>query len=233
MIARSGIASRRKADILIERKRVTVDGAVASLGDRIDPQIAVVEVDGVRLPLDPVLRTWLVYKPVGVLSTMNDPQGRPIVTDLVPKDPPTKPVGRLDVHSEGLMLLTNDGDLALRVTHPRYGIEKVYQAMTTTAARPSHVLSLLDGVELDDGVARAKKARIVTSHGDRSVVEVVMTEGRKREVRRLFEAVGLTVDRLVRVSIAGITDRTLSPGEHRPLTMDEIRSIYRKAGEAE
>jgi len=208
---------------------VTVDGKTATIGDRIDPANAVVEVDGVRLPLDPQLRTWLIYKPAGVVSTMDDPQGRPVITDLVPKEPVTKPVGRLDLHSEGLMLLTNDGDLALRVTHPRYGIEKVYQVMTTTAATSRHTTALLDGVDLDDGFARAKKARIVSTHGDRSVVEVVMTEGRKREVRRLFEAVGLEVDRLVRVSIAGITDRTLTPGNYRPLSIDEIRSIYQKA----
>jgi len=199
------------------------------IGDRIDPANAVVEVDGVRLPLDPELRTWLVYKPTGVVSTMDDPQGRPVVTDLVPSEPVTKPVGRLDLHSEGLMLLTNDGDLALRVTHPRYGIEKVYQAMTTTVATSKHTTALLDGVDLDDGSARAHKARIVSTHGGRSVVEVVMTEGRKREVRRLFEAVGLEIDRLVRVSIAGITDRTLTAGSYRPLTIEEIRSIYKKA----
>lgn len=208
---------------------MTVDGKTATIGDRIDPANAVVEVDGVRLPLDPQLRTWLIYKPAGVVSTMDDPQGRPVITDLVPKEPVTKPVGRLDLHSEGLMLLTNDGDLALRVTHPRYGIEKVYQVMTTTVATSRHTTALLDGVDLDDGFARAKKARIVSTHGDRSVVEVVMTEGRKREVRRLFEAVGLEVDRLVRVSIAGITDRTLTPGNYRPLSIDEIRSIYQKA----
>ena len=198
---------------------------------RIDPTTAVVAIDGVRVPLDPDQRTWLVYKPVGVVSTMDDPQGRPIVTSLVPKTPVTKPVGRLDVHSEGLMLLTNDGDLALRVTHPRYGIEKVYQVMTPTAATPRHIAALLDGVDLDDGPARGKRARIVSSNAGRSIVEVVMTEGRKREVRRLFEAVGLEVDRLVRTSIAGISDRTLSPGSYRPLSVDEIRSIYAKAGD--
>lgn len=202
------------------------------LGDRIDPANAVVEVDGVRLPLDPELRTWLVYKPTGVVSTMDDPQGRPVITDLVPKDPVTKPVGRLDLHSEGLMLLTNDGDLALRVTHPRYALEKIYQAMTTTVATPKHTAALLDGVNLDDGYARAKRARIVSTHGDRSVVEVVMTEGRKREVRRLLEAVGLEIDRLVRVSIGGITDRTLTAGSYRPLTIEEIRSIYEKANKS-
>lgn len=219
--------------MLIERGRVTVDGAVASLGDRVDPATAVVAVDGVRLPLNPELRTWLLYKPTGVVSTMEDTHGRPVVTDLVPADPVTKPVGRLDLHSEGLMLMTNDGDLALRVTHPRYGIEKVYQARTSEQATSKHLQAVMDGVDLDDGLARATRARIVSSHGGHSIIEITMTEGRKREVRRLLEAVGLTVDRLVRVSIAGIADRTLAPGAYRALTMEEIRAIYKLAGEAE
>lgn len=209
-----------------------MDGEPASLGDKIDPTTAVVAVDGVRLPLDPDMRTWLLYKPTGVVSTMEDPHGRPVVTDLVPPEPVTKPVGRLDLHSEGLMLLTNDGDLALRVTHPRYGIEKVYQARTLEQATTKHLQSLMDGVELDDGRARATRARIVSSYAGKSIIELTMTEGRKREVRRMLETVGLTVDRLVRVSIAGITDRTLTPGAYRALTIDEIRSIYKLAEEA-
>lgn len=218
--------------MLIERGRVTVDGEKARIGDRIDPLASVVAIDGVRLPLNPDDRTWLVYKPAGVVSTMDDPQGRPLVTDLVPSDPVTKPVGRLDLHSEGLILLTNDGDLALRVTHPRYGVEKVYHVMSPMKVTQRHVAALLDGVNLDDGPARAKRARIVSSHGGRSIVEVVMTEGRKREVRRLFEAVGIEVDRLVRTTIAGISDRTLAPGDYRAVTLDEIRAIYEQAGDA-
>lgn len=212
---------------------MTVDDKVASLGDRIDPKASVVAIDGVRLPLDPELRTWLLYKPPGVVSTMDDPQGRPVVTDLVPADPVTKPVGRLDLHSEGLMLLTNDGDLALRVTHPRYGVEKVYQARTSEPVSPDHLRQVMDGVDLEDGLARATRARLVTSHGGRSIIEITMTEGRKREVRRMLEVVGLTVEQLVRVSIAGISDRTLAPGAYRALTMDEIRRIYKLAGESE
>ena len=212
---------------------MTVDGKKASLGDRIDPATSTVLIDGVRLPLDPEQRTWLVYKPPGVVSTMEDTHGRPVVISLVPAEPITKPVGRLDLHSEGLMLLTNDGDLALRVTHPRYGIEKVYHVMTTSVALQKHCTLFVTGVNLDDGPAKAKSARVVNSHGGRSVVELVMTEGRKREVRYMFEAVGLQVDRLVRVSIAGISDRTLSAGSYRALTVEEIRSIYKKANEAE
>jgi pseudouridine synthase len=211
---------------------VTVNGEPATLGDRIDPATAIVTVDGVRLPLDPDMRTWLVYKPTGVVSTMEDPQGRPVVTDLVPPEPVTKPVGRLDLPSEGLMLLTNDGDLALRVTHPRYGIEKVYQARTLEQATSKHIQALMDGVDLEDGRARATRARIVSSYAGKSIIEMTMTEGRKREVRRMLEVIGLTVDQLVRVSIAGITDRTLAPGSYRALTMEEIRGIYKLAEDA-
>lgn len=164
---------------------------------------------------------------------MDDPHGRPIVTELVPSDPATKPVGRLDLHSEGLMLLTNDGDLALYVTHPRYGLEKTYQALLNEAVSTRHCKALTDGIELEDGTARAKSARIVSSHGDRTLVEVVMTEGRKREIRRMFDTLGLTVERLVRVSIAGIADRSLTPGSYRALTGDEIRSIYALAAETQ
>jgi 23S rRNA pseudouridine2605 synthase len=202
------------------------------LGDRIDATTAVVEIDGVRVPLDPELVTWLVYKPTGMVSTMDDPQGRPVVTEIVPSDPVTKPVGRLDLHSEGLMLLTNDGDLALYVTHPRYGIEKTYQALMVEPVNARHCKALTDGIELEDGTATAKSSRIVSAHGGRALVEIVMTEGRKREIRRMFDTLGLTIESLVRVSIGGITDRSLSPGSYRALTPEEIRSIYSLASQA-
>ena len=188
--------------------------------------MSIVTIDGVPVPLNPDLVTWLVYKPVGMVSTMDDPQGRPVVTELVPPEPVTKPVGRLDLHSEGLMLLTNDGDLALYVTHPRYGIEKTYQALMVEPVNARHCKALTDGIELEDGTATAKSARIVSAHGGRALVEIVMTEGRKREIRRMFDTLGLTIERLVRVSIGEISDRSLASGTCRPLTPDESRSIY-------
>jgi 23S rRNA pseudouridine2605 synthase len=193
---------------------------------------AIVTIDGARVPLNPELVTWLVYKPTGMVSTMDDPQGRPVVTELVPSDPVTKPVGRLDLHSEGLMLLTNDGDLALYVTHPRYGIEKTYQALMVEPVNTRHCRALTEGIELEDGTARAKTARIVSAHGDRALVEIVMTEGRKREIRRMFDTLGLTIERLVRVSIGPISDRSLASGTYRALTPDEIRSLYSLAAAA-
>ncbi|MFV1971193.1 MAG: pseudouridine synthase [Acidimicrobiia bacterium] len=228
-MARTGFASRRKADVLIEQRRVTVNGDIASIGLRIDPVEDSVAIDGVVLPLDPELRTWLVYKPPGVISTMSDPQGRPTVRSLVPEEPVTNPVGRLDLHSEGLMLMTNDGDLALRVTHPRYGIEKVYNVLIRGSISKAQISGLTNGIELEDGIARAKRARVIDSSKGQTLVEMTLTEGRKREIRRMFDALGIDIVRLVRTAIAGIADRTLAPGEYRALTFEEIRAIYARS----
>jgi len=185
-----------------------------------------VVVDGVVLPLDPELRTWLIYKPQGVISTMDDPQQRPTVRSLVPAEPITKPVGRLDLHSEGLMLMTNDGDLALRVTHPRYGIEKTYNVLVDGSITANQLARLSEGIELDDGIARAVAARIVDASRAMTLVELTMTEGRKREIRRMFAEMDIEIERLVRTAIAGIADRSLKPGDYRAATFDEIRNIY-------
>jgi 23S rRNA pseudouridine2605 synthase len=203
------------------------------VGDRVDPATALVTVDGVRLQLDPTLVTWLLYKPVGVVTTMDDPQGRPTVRELVPSAPVTNPVGRLDIHSEGLMLMTNDGDLALVVTHPRYGVPKTYQVLIPSRIAPTAVAPLATGVELDDGPAVAVSVRVVSASRDRTIVELVMNEGRKREIRRMFDLLDLPIDRLVRTAIGPITDRSLRPGTHRPLTQGEIRSLYRYAKDEE
>jgi len=160
---------------------------------------------------------------------MDDPQDRPTVTSLVPQVPVTKPVGRLDLHSEGLLLMTNDGDLALVVTHPRYGIPKTYQALVAGRVSNNQINELTSGIELDDGVAAAVSARVVAAQGDQSMVEIVMAEGRKREIRRMLDAVELSVQRLVRTAIGPIADRTLKPGAYRALTFDEIMALYRMA----
>jgi pseudouridine synthase len=209
-----------------------VNGDVASIGLRIDPAVDSVAIDGVVLPLDPELKTWLIYKPTGVISTMDDPQKRPTVRSLVPAEPVTNPVGRLDLHSEGLMLMTNDGDLALRVTHPRYGIEKTYHVLVKGSVSTSQLAGLIEGIELDDGVARAKRARVVDIAGGRTLLELTMTEGRKREIRRMFSTIGLEIERLVRTAIAGIADRSLSPGDYRAVTLSEIRDIYARSESA-
>jgi 23S rRNA pseudouridine2605 synthase len=199
------------------------------MGQRIDVTADAVTVDGVSLPLDPELKTWLVYKPSGVVSTMSDPQERPTVRDLVPEEPVTNPVGRLDLHSEGLMLMTNDGDLALRVTHPRYGIEKVYHVLVQGPVTARDIAKLTQGIELEDGIARAKRARIIDASKDQALVELTLTDGRKREIRRMFTAIDIDILRLVRTSIAGISDRNLKPGDYRAVTLEETHAIYARA----
>lgn len=223
------MASRRAAEELVKAGRVTVDGAPAHLGQKVDPETARVEVDGIPLPVRPDLVTYLLYKPVGVISTADDPEGRPTVVDLVPGDRRVYPVGRLDADSEGLLLLTNDGDLANVVTHPRFGVTKTYVARVEGSVADTSIRRLLEGVELDDGPARALEARVVDRFGAESLVEVVMGEGRNREVRRLMDAVGHPVTGLVRTAIGPLRDRRLRAGEYRPLTLNEVRRIYASA----
>ncbi len=211
---------------MVRAGRVTVDGQPAHLGQKVDPATARVEVDGVPLPIRPGLVYYLVYKPLGVVSTASDPQGRPTVVGLVPAETRVYPVGRLDVDSEGLLLLTNDGDLAAWVTHPRHEVPKTYLARVAGAPGRKALRALTTGVELDDGPARALQARLVGQQGAEALVEVVMGEGRKREVRRLLAAVGHPVQALVRTAIGPLQDPTLRPGTWRHLTIDEIRSLY-------
>jgi 23S rRNA pseudouridine2605 synthase len=196
------------------------------MGMRVDPEDAVVTIDGVRLPVNPNIVVWLVYKPPGIITTTDDPQGRPTIRTLVPSDPPTNPVGRLDLHSEGLILMTNDGALANIVTHPRYGVPKTYRILVPQKVTRAQVQALAEGVQLEDGRAAAQSARIDSSSGERSVVELVLTEGRKREIRRMFAYLDIPIDRLVRIAIGPIVDRSLQPGSHRVLSVEEIRLLY-------
>lgn len=205
---------------------MTVDGAPAHLGQKIDVDAAKVEVDGVPLPVKPDLVYYLVFKPAGVVSTADDPHGRPTVTGLVPTHPRVYPVGRLDRDTEGLLILTNDGDLTERLTHPRYGVPKTYVAEVDGVIGDRTARRLIGGVMLDDGEARAVAATVVDTGRQSSLVEVVMTEGRKREVRRMLDAVGHPVRRLVRTAIGPLRDARLAPGSHRELTLSEVRSLY-------
>ncbi len=231
VIARAGLASRRAAEDLIAAGRVTVDGVPAHLGQKVDSHAARVEVDGVPLPVRPGLVYYLLYKQPGVTSSTADPFAARLVTDLVPAQPRVFPVGRLDADSEGLLLMTNDGDLANLVTHPRHGIPKTY--LVHVAGRPTRasLRRLVDGVDLDDGPAAARSARVVRQAGAEALLEVVMGEGRKREVRRMLDAIGHPVQRLVRTAIGPITDRRLRPGTWRELRADEVRALY-EAGHA-
>ena len=186
-----------------------------------------VEVDGGRVPLDPELRYFMLHKPHGVVTTSRDPQGRPDVSAYYPEGQRVFPVGRLDRETEGLLLLTNDGELANRLMHPRYEVEKEYLAEVEGTPTQRALAHLLKGVELDDGVARARSARTVAGSKGKTAVKIVMTEGRKREVRRMLNAVGLPVRRLVRVRVGPVRLGKLRAGEVRELEPEEVRELMR------
>jgi pseudouridine synthase len=231
LLARAGYGSRRAVEELIVDERVTVNGSVAVLGGRADPLKDEVRVDGLLVNLDPNVRYFALHKPAGVVTTMRDPQGRADIRRFLPDDGPRVfPVGRLDRNSEGLLLLTNDGDLANALTHPRFGVEKEYLAEVEGTPTSRHVAQLKRGVELEDGNARAADARVAARAGDRGAMRVVMTEGRKREVRRLLAAIGLPVTRLVRVRIGPIRLGRLAPGQLRELTHEEVLELRRVTG---
>ena len=204
-----------------------MNGRVAELGARVVPERDVVELDGARVPLDPALRYFALHKPLGVVTTARDPQGRADVSAYYPPGERVFPVGRLDRETEGLLLLTNDGELANRLMHPRYQVEKEYLAEVEGTPTPRSISQLLQGVRLDDGEARARSARAVGGSRGRSAVRIVMTEGRKREVRRMLEAVGLPVRRLVRVRVGPIRLGRLRAGEVRELDPAEVRELMR------
>jgi len=220
-LARAGVASRRAADDLIKAGRVTVNGERGELNTFVAAR-DVVEVDGERVGKQE-LSYVLLHKPLGVVTTASDPQGRPTVVDLVGGDTRVVPVGRLDVDTTGALLLTNDGDLAHRLAHPRYGVEKTYVADVDGDVTPSAVARLGEGVELEDGITAPARARQL----GRSRVELVLHEGRNRQVRRMCDAVGLPVVRLRRTGYAGLGVQGLEAGESRPLTRDEVSALRR------
>jgi 23S rRNA pseudouridine2605 synthase len=232
VLAAAGVGSRRKCEELIAEGRVRVDGEIVDqLGARVDPATAVIQVDGVRV----IVRDDLVYlavnKPRGMLSAMSDDRGRPTVADLVTDRPERLfHVGRLDADSEGLLLLTNDGDLANLLMHPSHGVVKTYLAEVPGPVDRSVARRLLSGIELDDGPVRMDAFRIVQADGDRVLVEVQLHEGRKHIVRRALDAVGHPVTRLVRTAIGPLPLGTLKPGRVRELTGPEIGALYGAAG---
>lgn len=230
VMAAAGIASRRASEVLISAGRVTINGRVAELGDRVDPDVDVVEVDGDRVIVDTTLHYLMLNKPRGVVSTTHDPEGRPTVMDLVNLEERLYPVGRLDQDTEGLLLLTNDGELANRLLHPSYGVERTYLVLVPGPVRRDVLRRLTAGVELEDGLARPNRARVVEEHRGKALIEVVMTEGRKREVRRMMAAVGLPVERLARVAYGGVELGDLRQGKWRFLDRREIARLHAAVG---
>ena len=223
VLARVGIGSRRICEDLIAEGRVLVDGEVAVLGRRVDVETALVEVDGAPIGVRPDLVHYLLNKPAGVVTTADDPQGRPTVVELVPTDPRVFPVGRLDLDTEGLLLLTNDGELTHRLTHPSYGVEKEYVAEVEGSPSRGALRRLREGIELDDGITAPARAALL----EPSVLRLTIHEGRNRQVRRMCDAIGHPVVRLIRTRIGPLADRSLPPGAWRELTGEEVRSLQR------
>ncbi len=223
VLSQVGFGSRRVCDDLIADERVTVNGEVAELGRRVRAGVDRVEVDGIAIGTRPGLVYFLLNKPAGVVSTASDPQGRPTVVAIVPDEPRVFPVGRLDTDTEGLMILTNDGELTHRLTHPSFGVDKEYLAHIEGSPSRSALRSLREGVDLDDGRTAPAKVAVVSP----GVLRLVIHEGRNRQVRRMCEAVGHPVIRLVRTRIGPLIDRTLGPGEWRILTNGEVRQLER------
>lgn len=230
-LSRAGVASRRRAEELMAEGRVRVNGElVTELGTRIDPDRDDVEVDG-RSVTRPPIRWILFHKPRGCLTTKSDPHGRTTVYDLLPdRFRGLRYVGRLDMDTEGLLLLTNEGDAIHRLLHPSWEVEREYRA--TVEGRPDEdvLRRLEEGVTLEDGPARAVEARVVEEVGHGAVVALVLREGRKREVRRLCEAVGHPVTHLLRVRYGPVTLGDLRPGEWRELSDGEVRALRDRVG---
>jgi len=238
VLAQAGIASRRAAEALIVEGRVTVDDVVVTeLGTRVDPNSAVIHVDGQRVPTAEGISVVAMNKPRGVVTAMSDDRGRQCVGDLM-ADRATKGgevkrlfhVGRLDADTEGLLLLTNDGELANRLGHPSHEVAKTYRATVKGPISKQAMRDLLGGIELDDGPIACDKARVIQRLADRSLVEVVLHSGRNRIVRRMFDSVGFPVIDLVRTSIGPIHLGRLKPGRVRDIEGAELRSLYTAVG---
>lgn len=224
VLAQRGFGSRRVCEELIEQGRVTVNGEPAQLGRRVHVQRDAVAVDGVAVGVRPDLVYYLLHKPYNVITTVKDTHDRVTVVELVPSEPRVFPVGRLDLDSEGLIILTNDGELTHHLTHPSFGVEKEYLVHVRCGPDgvPETALNKLRrGVELDGGITSPAKVGQVQP----GVLRIVIHEGRHRQVRRMCDAVGHEVNRLVRTRIGTLVDATLKPGEWRLLTTQEVRSL--------
>jgi 23S rRNA pseudouridine2605 synthase len=237
VLAAAGVGSRRACESLIDAGRVEVDGRVVrEQGVRVDPASVVIKVDGLRITLADTDRVYLALnKPLGVLSAMSDDRGRMTLTELLPDrvrehDVRLFHVGRLDADTEGLLLLTNDGDLAHRLMHPSYEVPKTYVAEILTPVPRDLGKRLRAGLELDDGPATVDSFRVVGSAGNRAMVEVVLHEGRQHVVRRLLAAAGHPVQRLVRTGFGPVQLGELRPGKTRALSQQEVGLLYRAVG---
>ena len=226
VLAAAGIASRRECEELILEGRVEVDGEVVTeLGTRVEPAQQTVRVDGEALP-KPKLAYYAVHKPTGVVSTSSDPSGRQRVIDLLPPSlGRLYNVGRLDLASEGLILVTNDGELANRLTHPRHGVEKTYHVQVAGQPDPDVLAQLRKGVYFAEGKAKVVRAKIKSRRKQSTVIEIVLAEGRNREIRRMLAKVGHKVQKLIRVAVGPVRLADMPPGAYRKLNQQEVKAL--------
>ena len=226
VLAAAGLGSRRKCEDLILEGRVEVDGRVVNeLGTKVDPDRQKILVDGEALPRTK-LEYYAVYKPTGVVTTNYDQEGRPRVIDLVPDGERLFPIGRLDLHSEGLILVTNDGELTNRLAHPRYGVEKTYHAIVAGMPETDTLDKLRHGVHLAEGFAHAKQVTVRAKSTQSTLLEIVLDEGRNREIRRLLARVGHKVLKLKRIGIGPLKIGEMTPGQWRRLSPSEVQMLY-------
>ncbi|GAB3710586.1 pseudouridine synthase [Corynebacterium nasicanis] len=232
VLAQAGVASRRHAEVLIEKGRVEVNGKIVTQqGMRVNPNVDVIRVDGVRVHVNEELEYFILNKPRGVLSTMSDDEGRLCVGDIVAEKIASGQrlfhVGRLDADTEGLLLLTNDGELANRLMHPKYEVSKTYLATVLGAADRRLITTLKKGVELEDGPAKADYVQIVDTHEGQSLLKIELHEGRKHIVRRMLKEAGFPVQRLVRTKIHTVQLGEQKPGSLRALNNSELSSLFK------
>ncbi|MGB1711535.1 MAG: pseudouridine synthase [Miltoncostaeaceae bacterium] len=230
-LAQAGVASRRAAEKLVAEGRVTVNGDVAVVG-QVVRDADVIAVDGRRVQAEPI-RTYMLNKPMGMVSTASDPEGRPTVLDGLPDDVRLYPIGRLDIDTTGLLLITNDGDLAHRLMHPRSKVPKTYEALVDGRVSSTSVRALRNGIELDDGPTQPARVEVLDRQAPGGTwLRIEITEGRNRQVRRMCEALGHRVRRLVRTRYGGLGLGRLQRGEHRLLTSAELARLATQAGMA-
>ena len=234
ILSRAGLASRREAERWIVEGRVSVNGSVIrKLGSQADPAKDSIKVDGKRVKPAVAPLYYAFHKPPGVITTLNDPEHRPDLTPYLARLGEKKrvfPVGRLDSNTTGLLLLTNDGDLALRLAHPRFGVKKLYHAKLSACPTEEDFARLRKGIRLDDGMSAPARARVIDKLRKNAWVEIEVHEGRKREVRRMFEALGYFVEKLIRVRVGSVSLGSLAQGELRPLSRSEIQSLKSEVG---
>ncbi|MDM8000384.1 MAG: pseudouridine synthase [Dehalococcoidia bacterium] len=226
VLAAAGLGSRRACEQIIADGRVSVNGKVVTVqGTRVDPAADAVEVDGIRLDTQVEPRYFLLHKPPGYLTTMEDPHGRPTVLDIFKENGRFFPVGRLDMESRGLLLITNNGFVAHRLTHPRFRIDKTYVARVSGQVSPGVLRQLREGVELEEGRTSPARVRVVGREGDSTVLEFVIHQGWKRQIRRMCEAVGLRVTDLMRTRLGPLTIAGLPEGRWRELRPSEVDAL--------